>query len=583
VREIAARLRKPVALLQDLSGPKIRTGKVREGAELVNGARIAITTEPIAEGNAELISTTYEALPRDVKPGDRVLLDDGNLELRVVRSAGPRVECEVVDGGPLRSNKGINLPGVALSTPALTDKDRRDLAFGLEHGVDFLALSFVRQAQDLEEARALVRAAGARTSIIAKIEKPQALDNLEDILASADGVMVARGDLGVELGTENVPIAQKRIIAAANNAGRVVITATQMLESMIENPRPTRAEASDVANAILDGTDAVMLSGESAVGKFPVETVETMARIALFTEEHGASSIRRRDTRPQRPLARAAGPRHADHAQPDARRLLRRRGARLQAGAVLHGVRDHGAPAGHAPAARAGRGGHAVGAGVPPAHAVLGRGAGARRPRGQHRRSALDRRAAAARARHRRERRHDPDAVRAHRRGRRDEHAARAHGGMKRRSASALVLGLLGPCSHNPNPKDYKFPPPELAARGTIVEGVASWYGPRLRRQEDRERREVRPGRPDGGPRLLGVRHAREGHLPEHGQERRRPHQRPLPVTQRTSDRLVEGGRQGHRPDRPRHRHGAPRGDRLAATVLWASRAPGPRAPRSRR
>jgi pyruvate kinase len=297
VREIAARLSKPVALLQDLSGPKIRTGKVREGVELVNGARIAITTEAIAEGDSELISTTYEALPRDVKPGDRVLLDDGNLELRVVRSAGSRVECEVVDGGPLRSNKGINLPGVALSTPALTEKDRRDLAFGVEHGVDFLALSFVRQAQDLEEVRALVTATGACTSLIAKIEKPQALDNLEAILAAADGVMVARGDLGVELGTENVPIAQKRIIAAANNAGRVVITATQMLESMIENPRPTRAEASDVANAILDGTDAVMLSGESAVGKFPVETVETMARIALYTEEHGASSIRRRDAR----------------------------------------------------------------------------------------------------------------------------------------------------------------------------------------------------------------------------------------------------------------------------------------------
>jgi len=297
VREIAARLKKPVALLQDLSGPKIRTGKVREGAELVNGGRIAITTEPLVEGDASLISTTYEALPGDVKPGDRVLLDDGNLELRVVRSSGTRVECEVVDGGPLRSNKGINLPGVALSTPALTEKDRRDLAFGVQHGVDFLALSFVRQAQDLEQARELVRAMGAHTSLIAKIEKPQALDNLDDILAAADGVMVARGDLGVELGTENVPIAQKRIIAAANNAGRVVITATQMLESMIDNPRPTRAEASDVANAILDGTDAVMLSGESAVGKFPVETVETMARIALFTEEHGASSIRRRDSR----------------------------------------------------------------------------------------------------------------------------------------------------------------------------------------------------------------------------------------------------------------------------------------------
>jgi len=297
VREIATRLRRPIALLQDLSGPKIRTGKVKDGVELVNGARITITTEPLVEGDAELISTTYEALPHDVKPGDRVLLDDGNLELRVQRTSGTRVECEVVDGGPLRSNKGINLPGVALSTPALTEKDRRDLAFGVEHSVDFIALSFVRQEQDLEQARELVRSLGARSSLIAKIEKPQALDNLEAILAAADGVMVARGDLGVELGTENVPIAQKRIIAAANNAGRVVITATQMLESMIENPRPTRAEASDVANAILDGTDAVMLSGESAVGKFPVETVETMARIALFTEEHGASSIRRRDSR----------------------------------------------------------------------------------------------------------------------------------------------------------------------------------------------------------------------------------------------------------------------------------------------
>jgi pyruvate kinase len=297
VREIATRLRKPIALLQDLSGPKIRTGKVKDGAELVNGARITITTEPLVEGDASLISTTYEALPHDVKPGDRVLLDDGNLELRVQRTSGTRVECEVVDGGPLRSNKGINLPGVALSTAALTEKDRRDLAFGVQHGVDFIALSFVRQAQDLEQARELVSSQGARTSLIAKIEKPQALDNLEAILAVADGVMVARGDLGVELGTENVPIAQKRIIAAANNAGRVVITATQMLESMIENPRPTRAEASDVANAILDGTDAVMLSGESAVGRFPVETVETMARISLFTEEHGASSIRRRDSR----------------------------------------------------------------------------------------------------------------------------------------------------------------------------------------------------------------------------------------------------------------------------------------------
>ncbi len=294
VREIAARLHKPIALLQDLSGPKIRIGKVKDGVVLEKGARIAITTDPSVEGSGELISTTYEALAQDVKPGDRILLDDGNLELRVEREGKDRVECVVVDGGPLRSNKGMNLPGVALSTPALTDKDRRDLAFGLSHGVDFVALSFVRQPQDLLDAKALVAKYGARTPVIAKIEKPQALDNLEAILAASDGVMVARGDLGVELGTENVPIAQKRIIAAANSAGRVVSTATQMLESMIENPRPTRAEASDVANAILDGTDAVMLSGESAVGKFPVETVETMARIADYTEEHGAGSIRRR-------------------------------------------------------------------------------------------------------------------------------------------------------------------------------------------------------------------------------------------------------------------------------------------------
>jgi pyruvate kinase len=294
VREIAARLHRPVALLQDLSGPKIRTGRVKDGVVLVNGARIAITTDTSIEGGSELISTTYEALAKDVKAGDRVLLDDGNLELRVLGVVDGRVQCEVVDGGPLRSNKGMNLPGVALSTAALTEKDRRDLAFGIQHMVDYVALSFVREGRDVEQAKELVRSLGATTPVIAKIEKPQALDNLEAILAVADGVMVARGDLGVELGTENVPIAQKRIIAAANRAGRVVITATQMLESMIDNPRPTRAEASDVANAILDGTDAVMLSGESAVGQFPVETVETMARIADYTEEHGASAIRRR-------------------------------------------------------------------------------------------------------------------------------------------------------------------------------------------------------------------------------------------------------------------------------------------------
>jgi pyruvate kinase len=297
VREIAARLRKPIALLQDLSGPKIRTGMVKgDVVQLVKGARIAITTDTSVEGTAELISTTYAALARDVKAGDQILLDDGNLELRVLGASGSRVECEVVDGGPLKSHKGINLPGVALSTPAITDKDRDDLAFGIGAGVDYVAMSFVRRAADVLEAKALITKLGAQTPVVAKIEKPQALDDLAAILEATDGVMVARGDLGVELGTEDVPIAQKRIIAMANAAGKVVITATQMLESMIENPRPTRAEASDVANAILDGTDAVMLSGESAVGKFPVETVATMARIADFTEEHGLGGIRTRAT-----------------------------------------------------------------------------------------------------------------------------------------------------------------------------------------------------------------------------------------------------------------------------------------------
>jgi len=307
-REIGARLHRPLALLQDLSGPKIRTGEVAgNGVSLVKGARISITTDTSVEGTAELISTTYEPLPRDVKPGDPILLDDGNLELRVVGVSGGRVECEVVDGGILRSHKGMNLPGVALSTPALTEKDRKDLVFGVQHQVDYVAMSFVRRAEDVLEAKGLIRSMGEATPVIAKIEKPEAVDNLDDILAATDGVMVARGDLGVELGTEDVPIVQKRIISAANAAGKVVITATQMLESMIENPRPTRAEASDVANAILDGTDAVMLSGESAVGKFPVEAVQTMARIADYTEEHGMASIRprrgdvRREDRPAAP------------------------------------------------------------------------------------------------------------------------------------------------------------------------------------------------------------------------------------------------------------------------------------------
>jgi pyruvate kinase len=289
VRAISAEHGMPVAILQDLSGPKIRTGRLKGGGpvELRAGARVVITTDETIEGTAERISTTYDPLPRDVQPGDRILLDDGNLELKVVSASGTEVVCTVVYGGLLKPNKGMNLPGVALSTPALTDKDRVDLDFGIKNGVDYVALSFVRQGKDVEEVKAIIRGMGQTTPVIAKIEKREAMDDLPQVLEAADGVMVARGDLGVEMSTEEVPTLQKRIIEMANAAGKVVITATQMLESMIENPRPTRAEASDVANAILDGTDAIMLSAETASGRYPVQTVATMARIALYTEQYG--------------------------------------------------------------------------------------------------------------------------------------------------------------------------------------------------------------------------------------------------------------------------------------------------------
>jgi len=287
-REIAARLDRPLALLQDLSGPKIRTGRMKDDrpVELRTGGLVRITADLSVEGTAEMISTTYEPLARDLGPGDRILLDDGNIELKALRVRDGILECEVVDGGLLRSRKGMNLPGAKLSTPALTAKDRDDLAFGVRSGVDYVALSFVRGAADVREAKELVRSLGGTQPLIAKIEKREAVDDLDAVLAASDGVMVARGDLGVEMSTESVPTLQKLIIRKANAAGKLVITATQMLESMIDNPRPTRAEASDVANAILDGTDGVMLSAESAAGRFPVESVETMDRIARFTEEH---------------------------------------------------------------------------------------------------------------------------------------------------------------------------------------------------------------------------------------------------------------------------------------------------------
>lgn len=294
VREISARLGYAVAILQDLQGPKIRTGALEGGKSvtLVDGANVTITTRPVM-GNVQFISTTYQPLPQDVKVGDRILLDDGLMELRVLGANEADVECEVVHGGVLKEHKGINLPGVAVSAPALTEKDRDDLRFGVLHNVDYVALSFVRKPQDVLEAKQLIRQlqvelGGVRAQgtipLIAKLEKPEAIAHLDEILEVTDGVMVARGDLGVEMAPEKVPLIQKRIIARCNDLGLPVITATQMLESMMTNPRPTRAEANDVANAVLDGTDAVMLSGETAAGAYPIEAVQMMVRIAVETE-----------------------------------------------------------------------------------------------------------------------------------------------------------------------------------------------------------------------------------------------------------------------------------------------------------
>ncbi|HEY5001573.1 MAG TPA: pyruvate kinase [Ktedonobacteraceae bacterium] len=296
VRRVSERLGRSIAILQDLQGPKIRTGKLKGGqpVPLVNGATLTITTRDI-EGSVGIVSTTYQSLPHDVKPGDCILLDDGLLELRVTDSNETEVHCVIVHGGLLKEHKGINLPGVAVSAPAMTEKDRADLKFGIEHDVDYVALSFVRRPEDIVEAKAYIQQLKAELGrdhneplpLIAKLEKPEAIEHLEEILRVTDGVMVARGDLGVEMPLEKVPVIQKRIIARCNDLGLPVITATQMLESMVINPRPTRAETSDVANSILDGTDAVMLSAETSVGAYPIETVETMARIALETETNG--------------------------------------------------------------------------------------------------------------------------------------------------------------------------------------------------------------------------------------------------------------------------------------------------------
>lgn len=290
VRQVASELDRPIAVVQDLQGPKLRTGDLpnHEPVELTPGSKLILTTEPVV-GSAQKLYVNYGHLPKDVRSGDQILLDDGRIELRVVDVAGHDVATEVVVGGPIGEHKGINLPGVALSAPSLTEKDRDDLAFGLEHGVDMVAMSFIRRPEDIVGLRQTIEAqpeAALRVPLISKLERREAIDNLDDILAASDGVMVARGDLGVEMAAEQVPSLQKRIISSANARQRLVITATQMLESMIREPRPTRAEASDVANAVFDGSDVLMLSGETASGSYPIRSVETMARIISDAEAH---------------------------------------------------------------------------------------------------------------------------------------------------------------------------------------------------------------------------------------------------------------------------------------------------------
>ncbi len=310
IREAAGRKRAAVAIIQDLQGPRIRVGKLAsEGIEVTPNQRVRLlagesSSDPrvgihygarsVAATYSADIPVTYPRLAQDVQPGARILIDDGLIEVVAERVSGNEIDCSVITGGRITSHKGINLPGTRISSPTLTDKDREDLRFGLAQGVDYIALSFVRGPDDVVTAKKLIAECGGDVPVIAKIERPESIVCLDSLLDEADGVMVARGDLGVELGPESVPVLQKRIIAEANHRRRLVITATQMLGSMTQHPRPTRAEASDVANAIFDGTDAVMLSSETAIGRYPVEAVRVMDRIVRAAEEGADPSVARR-------------------------------------------------------------------------------------------------------------------------------------------------------------------------------------------------------------------------------------------------------------------------------------------------
>jgi pyruvate kinase len=298
VREINKELGTSIALLQDLQGPKIRVNEMKPGIEIVAGEEITITTSQVL-GDDKLVSTSYEGLPNDVKIGDMILVDDGKIELKVKEVKGIEVVCTVVYGGPLKSRKGINLPFSKVSAPSLTEKDMEDLLFGLKQNLDWVALSFVRKAEDITSLRAILDEHKSTTRIIAKIEKPEALENIDAIIAATDGIMVARGDMGVEIYMEEVPMVQKMLVQKCNIAAKPVIVATQMMESMIENPRPTRAETNDVANAVMDGADALMLSAETAAGKYPIEVIRSMVRTIGSVEKNGNIFYRFRDVDPE--------------------------------------------------------------------------------------------------------------------------------------------------------------------------------------------------------------------------------------------------------------------------------------------
>jgi len=290
IRSVAQELGYSIPILMDLQGPKIRVGHMKDGVQTVTaGDYVTLTPDLDVIGTSSVIPIDYPTLAKDAVPGDTILLDDGLFEFRVVKKDGESITAQVINGGQLKSRKGVNLPGVKLSIPATSEKDIEDLEFGLKMGVDLVALSFVRNAEDVQNLISRIRSGGSNAGIIAKIEKPEAITNFEEILEETDGIMVARGDLGIEIPSETVPLYQKRMIRACRAAGKPVITATQMLESMINNPRATRAESSDVANAVLDGTDAIMLSGETAAGKYPIEAVHVMDKICRSIERQSSS------------------------------------------------------------------------------------------------------------------------------------------------------------------------------------------------------------------------------------------------------------------------------------------------------